>query len=287
MPELPEVEVVRRGLRGGLLGVGASNAASPAGPRVLKVVVRQPQLRWPIDPELRCIEGQRLRGIDRRGKYLLMRFDPGTVIIHLGMSGTLLFHLRAPDLLTHDHVDLVFDHGVLRYNDPRRFGAMVWHPVTDGPLEQHRLLVGLGVEPLESGFAGSLGGELLFEHSRGRKVAIKQFLLAGQAVVGVGNIYCSEALFRAQIRPTTPAGRIALPRYQRLAEEIRLTLSQAIEAGGSSLRDFHAADGAQGYFQMDALVYGRAGQACRRCGATVRLLRQGQRSTFWCKGCQR
>ena len=273
MPELPEVEVVRRGLQHSVLGrtVGAAD-------------VRESRLRWPVPRELpQTLAGRTLRSVERRGKYLLLGFDHGVLIVHLGMSGSLRFLSRPPPPSRHDHVDLPFEHGTLRYHDPRRFGAMLWHDTARGPVLEHPLLAGLGVEPLSSDF----DGEMLYRATRGRRVSIKQALLSGEIVVGVGNIYASESLFRAGIRPGTPAHRVGRERCERLAAAIRATLSDAIARGGSSLRDFVASDGASGYFQLDCYVYGRAGQACRVCGEPVRTLRQAQRSTFYCPRCQR
>ncbi len=272
MPELPEVEVVRRGL-----------ADAVVGRRLQSLAVRQPRLRWPVPAALsERVSSQRLESLSRRGKYLLLEFASGWIIVHLGMSGSLRFlHAAGPPRL-HDHVDLVFEHGTLRYHDPRRFGAVLWHERSDGPIHGHPLLASLGIEPFDERFDGAL----MHAATRGRRVAIKQVLLAGQVVVGVGNIYASESLFRAGIRPTTPAHRVSLARYQKLATAIRETLAAAIARGGSSLRDFVDSDGASGYFQLDALVYGRGGEPCRRCGTPIRVLRQQQRATFWCVGCQ-
>jgi formamidopyrimidine-DNA glycosylase len=273
MPELPEVEIVRRGLQ-----------RTVAGRALRALTVRETRLRWPVDPELAVrLAGRRLLTVDRRGKYLLLDFGSGWLLVHLGMSGTLTFLRESPEPRRHDHVDLVFDHGLLRYHDPRRFGAMLWHDAQQGAVADHPLLAGLGIEPFDPRF----DGRWLHEGSRGRQVAIKQLLLAGGLVVGVGNIYASESLFRAGIRPGTPAARISRPRCDRLAQAIRHTLALAIERGGSSLRDFVSSAGEQGHFQLDALVYGRNGQPCRVCGEPVRLLRQQGRSTFWCRRCQR
>ncbi len=273
MPELPEVEVVRRGLSGAVAG------------RVLRrLEVREPRLRWPVPSTLPAqVEGQRLQGLERRGKYLLLEFAPGWMIVHLGMSGSLTFSASPGAPRRHDHVDLHFEHGVLRYHDPRRFGAMLWHAREAGPVHAHPLLAGLGVEPFDARF----DGDWLHRATRGRRVAIKSLLLAGQVVVGVGNIYASESLFRAGIRPTTSAHRISRERYARLAREIRDTLAESIAAGGSTLRDFVSSDGRSGYFQRDALVYGRAGEPCRQCGAPIRTAHHQQRATYWCATCQR
>jgi formamidopyrimidine-DNA glycosylase len=276
LPELPEVEVVRLGLTPHLVGQV-----------VQQVAISQRQLRWLIPSffEQRC-QAHRIEAVSRRGKYLLLHFTHGHVLVHLGMSGSLTWIPRSAILKTpmrpHDHVKISFALGELRYYDPRRFGAWVWHDNSDGPVLDHPLLARLGVEPLESVWDGSL----LYAKTRGKSAAIKQVLLAGQIVVGVGNIYASEALFRAQIRPTVAAGRISLPRYQRLAQAIKDTLSQAVTHGGSTLRDFVNASGASGYFQISHAVYDRGGLPCQRCSGAIRTIRQGQRSTFYCPQCQ-
>ncbi len=272
MPELPEVEVVRRGLQSSVLGQPVQG-----------VCLRAPSLRWPtpdgLDQKLR---GQPLQAVERRGKYLLLRFAPGCLIVHLGMSGTLRFLAQPRPPERHDHFDLQFPHGLLRLRDPRRFGALLWHPAEDGDPVGHPLLARLGVEP----FSDVFDGALLHRATRGRRLPIKQLLLGGTVVVGVGNIYASESLFRAGILPTTACGRIGLERYVRLAQAIRDTLAEAIGRGGSSLRDFIGSDGESGYFQLDCFVYGRAGQPCRRCGTPVRMRTQQQRATYWCPACQ-
>lgn len=280
MPELPEVEVTRRGL-----------APYLDAQYVTGVVLRRSGLRWPFPDNLAGIlQGRQIESSGRRGKYLLLHFAHGVLILHLGMSG----HLRLlPPGLTpekHDHVDILIsssaDGGVervLRFTDPRRFGALLWHAHQDGPWQEHELLRELGVEPLEPGF----DGKLLYERSRTRSAAIKTVLLAGDIVVGVGNIYCAESLFQARINPQTPAKRIGLARYQRLAQAIRQILAAAIEKGGSSLKDFVQVNGQSGYFQQDYFVYARTGLPCRVCGHPVRQIQQGQRSTFYCAHCQR
>ncbi len=272
MPELPEVEVVRRGL------------APHVAERIVRAArVRAPMLRWPVPADLDGrLAGQRCTGVQRRGKYLLFDFPAGVLIVHLGMTGTLRFLPDAPPPAVHDHVDVVFGHGTMRYRDPRRFGAVLWHDRGDGPVAAHPLLAKLGVEP----FSDRFDGALMHAATRGRRVAIKQMLLAGSVVVGVGNIYASETLFRAGIRPSTPAGRIGRARYDALAAEIRATLAEAIERGGSTLRDFVGSDGASGYFQLDCFVYDRAGQPCRVCATPIRMRHDQQRSTFWCPRCQ-
>lgn len=277
MPELPEVEVTRLGV-----------APHLEGRLVDSVLLRRSGLRWPFPPALQeLLAGQRILHTGRRGKYLLLHFSHGTLIIHLGMSG----HLRVLPLGTepkkHDHFDLVVGGGaarqVLRMNDPRRFGAVLWHSNNDGELGQHVLLRGLGVEPLEPGFSGAT----LFLASRRRSAPVKQFLLAGDVVVGVGNIYACESLFRAGINPKTAAGRISRGRYDKLARAIREILAEAIVQGGSTLRDFIAVNGQSGYFQQTYFVYDRAGVPCRNCSAPVRQIKQGQRSTFYCVNCQK
>jgi formamidopyrimidine-DNA glycosylase len=277
MPELPEVEVTRLGV-----------APHLEGRLVEGVLLRRDGLRWPFPPALpELLAGQRILHTGRRGKYLLIHFAHGTLIIHLGMSG----HLRVLPLGTepkkHDHFDLIVEGAagkqVLRLHDPRRFGAVLWHANDDGELDQHLLLRGLGVEPLEAGFSGAL----LFRASRKRSAPVKQFLLAGDVVVGVGNIYACESLFRAGINPKTGAGRISRGRYDKLAVAIREILAEAIAQGGSTLRDFIAVNGQSGYFQQTYFVYDREGVPCRNCGAPVRRIVQGQRSTFYCVNCQK
>jgi formamidopyrimidine-DNA glycosylase len=273
MPELPEVEVVRLGI-------------SPyvTDNIVRHAVVRRPNLRWPIPADLTTLmAGQRVLGTARRSKYLMLEFEPGWLMVHLGMSGVLQWLPLAHPLRTHDHVDIVFDEGLLRLNDPRRFGAVLWHSKANGDVAQHALMVNLGIEPFDPAFSG----EHMFRLSRGRNVAIKQLLLAGNLVVGVGNIYASESLFKAGIDPRRAAGKVSKARYQRLAEVIRQTLADAIEAGGSTLRDFRGASGDAGYFQTNHLVYDKAGLPCVQCATPIVQLVQGQRSTYYCKVCQK
>lgn len=277
MPELPEVEVTRRGV-----------APHIEGRAVRDVVLRREGLRWPFPACLPEVLADRtVVTTGRRGKYLLVEFEHGTLIIHLGMSG----HLRVlppgvpPE--KHDHFDLVVEGAegrqVLRMTDPRRFGAVLWHPKDDGDVDAHLLLRGLGVEPLGPDFTG----ELLYRQTRGRSAAIKQVLLAGDIVVGVGNIYCSESLFRAGINPKTPAGRIGRARYDKLAQAIREVLAEAIVQGGSTLRDFISVNGQSGYFQQSYFVYDRTDVPCRVCATPIRQIKQGQRSTFYCIKCQK
>ncbi len=275
MPELPEVEVTRRGIE-----------PFVAGQRVKRVDVRTAMLRWPVPENLAAaLESREVLRVERRGKYLLFEVDTGWFIVHLGMTGTLrvLPGATAPAAAKHDHIDWIFEACVLRFRDPRRFGAVLWHPREHGDIHEHHLLTSLGVEPFSPAFTPAL----LYRRTRGRTVSVKQALLAGDIVVGVGNIYASESLFRAGIRPTTAAGRVSLPRYERLAEAVRATLADAIERGGSTLRDFVGSNGESGYFQLDCFVYDRAGEPCRVCGTPIRQIVQGQRSTYFCPNCQR
>ena len=274
MPELPEVEVCRRGLQPEL-----------AGERILGAVVRSPRLRLPLPATLGdTLAGQRVVAVRRRGKYLLLDcrggIEDGCLIIHLGMSGSLRFVANDKTPEKHDHVDILFARQTLRLSDPRRFGVVLWHALGEAP---HPLLAVLGIEPLTDEFsAGWLKQELA-----GLSAAIKPTLMDSHRVVGIGNIYASESLFRAGIDPRTPAGRISLKRLERLVPAIKTTLAAAIDAGGSSLRDFIRSDGSSGYCQQRYFVYGRGGEPCRVCGRPIRELRQGQRATFFCAGCQR
>ncbi|MCS6945174.1 MAG: bifunctional DNA-formamidopyrimidine glycosylase/DNA-(apurinic or apyrimidinic site) lyase [Sutterellaceae bacterium] len=278
MPELPEVEVTRRALAPYLEGLS-----------LRAVHVRQRRLRWPVPAGLTgLLAGQPLLQLQRRGKYLLWQFAPGTLISHLGMSGSWRLHLHQPPPPgKHDHVDLEFAaHDgvrVARLTDPRRFGALLWHPRQRGAVERHALLAALGVEPFDPRFDAAY----LQARLRDRRAPIKHVLLAGDVVVGVGNIYASECLFRAGIDPRTPAHRLGPQRCARLVAALRAVLAEAIEAGGSTLRDFIGADGGAGYFMLKAQVYGRAGWPCCVCGARIRRIVQGQRATYFCPRCQR
>jgi formamidopyrimidine-DNA glycosylase len=273
MPELPEVEVTRRGV-----------APHLENRIVTDVVTRHSGLRWPFPPGLaRLLAGRTIRETGRRGKYLLIHFDHGTLIVHLGMSGHLRILPPSTPPQKHDHFELLIGDRMLRMTDPRRFGAVLWHGAEDGALDEHLLLRGLGVEPLEEKFSA----QWMYRQTRKRNAAIKQVLLSGDIVVGVGNIYASESLFKAAINPKTPAHRISLARYEKLVQAIRETLAAAIEQGGSTLRDFVAVNGQSGYFQQNYFVYDRPGLPCRICGAAVRQIRQGQRSTFYCVNCQK
>lgn len=248
------------------------------------VVLRHAGLRWPFPPKLaQTLAGRKVQRTGRRGKYLLLHFEHGILIIHLGMSGHLRILPARAAAQKHDHFDLVLGEQALRLTDPRRFGAVLWHAHEQGPIETHALLQHLGVEPLEPEFCA----ELLHRETRSRSVSIKQVLLAGDIVVGVGNIYASESLFKARIHPGTASKRISLVRYTLLVAAIRETLAAAIEQGGSSLRDFVQVNGQSGYFQQHYFVYSRSGEPCRICGRPIRQLRQGQRSTFYCANCQK
>jgi formamidopyrimidine-DNA glycosylase len=270
MPELPEVEVTR-----------LSFADRIAGAAVKEVRLGKP-LRWPLGCEAGRLEGQTVVRVSRRGKYLLIHLTDGVLLLHLGMSGSLRFAEQLPAPGVHDHFELVTSRGVLRLHDPRRFGAVVFARDLEDA-SAHKLLGRLGVEPLEAGF-----DPLAFHQAlKLRRASIKQVLLAGDIVVGVGNIYASEALFRAGIRPSLRADRLSKPRALRLHGAIVSVLQRALAMGGSTLRDFSSAEGQSGYFQMDAMVYGREGQACRVCASTIRAMRQGQRSTFFCPQCQK
>lgn len=269
MPELPEVEVTCRGL-----------APLIEGRTISGVTVREPRLRWPVPRIVSSLVGRKVRGIRRRAKYLLLDCGDGHLIMHLGMSGSLRVTPPGTPAGKHDHFDLAFGDRVLRLRDPRRFGAVLW---TDAPLDGHPLLAHLGIEPLSRAF----DGKRLYAMTRAHRAPIKLFLMDARRIVGVGNIYASESLFRAGIDPRTPARRLSAERCERLAAAIKHTLRRAIRAGGSSLRDFVGADGREGYFQNRSQVYDREGEACRLCGTPVRRLVQGQRSTFFCPGCQR
>lgn len=270
MPELPEVETTRRGI-----------APLLSGQRIRQVTVRQRRLRWPIPRSLdQHLPGARILDVGRRAKYLLIHTDAGTVLVHLGMSGSLRVVPDGEPFQTHDRFALTLANGrSLRLRDPRRFGAVLWAGARP---ESHKLLQGLGPEPLEPDFTG----ELLYQRSRGRKRAIREFLLDGRIVAGIGNIYANEALFLAGIRPARAAGRISRAKYAALEQIIREVLTRAINAGGTTLRDFQQADGRPGYFQQTLNVYGREGLPCPQCGRKIRRLAQSGRSAFFCTNCQ-
>jgi formamidopyrimidine-DNA glycosylase len=271
MPELPEVETTLRGIAPHLLGE-----------TVQKIIIRQPKLRWPIPDELpMLLQGKTIRALQRRAKYLLLNFDHGTLILHLGMSGNLRILSSDVPPEKHDHFDLILESGkLLRLRDPRRFGAVLWHV---GELATHPLLAKLGPEPLLDDF----DGDALYRVTRSRSAAIKLVIMDNQVVVGVGNIYANESLFRAGIKPQASAKSLSKIRCARLVAEIRDTLRESIELGGSSLRDYVDSDGKQGYFQQNYWVYGRTGLPCRRCGKAIQLIRQGQRASFYCAHCQK
>jgi formamidopyrimidine-DNA glycosylase len=272
MPELPEVETVRRGVTPHVVGRA-----------IRQIVVRESRLRWPVAADLAArARGQRILATDRRGKYLLLLLDGGDrLLIHLGMSGRLYVLDREHPLLKHDHVDIELDdERLLRFHDPRRFGAvLLW----EAGSAEHPLLAGMGPEP----FSEAFDGDYLHALARGRRAPVKSFVMDGRVVVGAGNIYAAEALFRAGIRPTREAGAVSLPRYRVLAQKIRDVLGEAITQGGTTLRDFAGADGASGYFQQDLYVYGRESLPCRVCSTAISRLVIGQRSSFFCPKCQR
>ncbi len=270
MPELPEVETTRRGL---------SPLAS--GKTIESVIVRQPQLRWPIPRIIAELHNAQILSITRRAKWLIWTLDQGHLLWHLGMSGSFRAWTSAPAPTPHDHVDIQLRDGhLLRYTDPRRFGALLW---SQSDPRTHPRLRSLGPEP----FADAFNGDYLHQLSRGRRAPVKSFIMDGRVVVGVGNIYACESLFGAHIHPGRSAGRISRERYRRLADEIVRVLSDAIELGGTSLRDFTVGDGTPGYFGQKLQVYGREGQPCVTCGTSIRRIIIGQRSTFFCPRCQR
>jgi len=271
MPELPEVETTLRGLAPHLLGQ-----------RIVGVEIRHPHLRWPIPKNLpKLLRGLTIHSISRRAKYLLVECGSGTLILHLGMSGSLRILPVAAAIEKHDHFDLLLGNGLLmRLRDPRRFGAVLW---CEGDPAQHSLLVKLGPEPLQENF----DADHLYRATRHRSAAIKLVIMDSHVVVGVGNIYANEALFRAGIRPQLPASKLSKPRCTRLVQTIRETLTEAIELGGSSLRNFVNSDGKPGYFQQHYWVYGRANEPCHACGASIKQIKQGQRSSFYCPVCQK
>ncbi len=271
MPELPEVETTRRGIE----------------PLVVDKVIDQVRiynasLRWPVPQELTTLlPGQKVAAVGRRSKYLLFAFSQGTLIIHLGMTGHLRVDKLASEKRKHDHVEIIFTDGTaLRYNDPRRFGSILW---TTADPQQHVRLVALGPEPFDKAFNATY----LYALSRQRKVAVKPFLMDAQVVVGVGNIYASEALYRAGISPLRPAGKVSKVAYQALVQSVIMILNEAISAGGTTIRDFSNSEGKPGYFSQELRVYGRTGQQCKACNTPIKQVRLGQRSTFYCPGCQK
>ena len=269
MPELPEVEVTRRGI-----------APRIVGRPIAAVAVRERRLRWRIPAAVHGVAGRVVRSVRRRGKYLLLDCGGGHLILHLGMSGSLRLVAEGTPPGKHDHFDLAFGDRLLRLRDPRRFGAVLW---TEAPPERHRLIRHLGVEPLSR----ALDAERLHALTRAHRTSIKQFLMDGRRIVGVGNIYASESLFRAGIDPRQRANRVTRQKGEKLVAAIKHTLRAAIRAGGSSLRDYVQSDGAAGCFQMRYFVYDREGKGCRRCGGAIRRIVQGQRATYYCPRCQR
>jgi formamidopyrimidine-DNA glycosylase len=270
MPELPEVEITKRGIEPHTLGH-----------KVLSVVTRAKKLRWPIPTQLnKKLTNQVFTSVSRRAKYLLLHTEPGTLIIHLGMSGSLRITTPEVPAQKHDHVDIVFSKHILRLRDPRRFGAVLW--TSKDPLT-HKLLASLGLEPLHDEFTA----EHLYQVSRNRRISVKEFIMNSHVVVGVGNIYATEALFASKIHPLRAAGKISLPRYKLLVAAIKDILAQAIQRGGTTLRDFTREDGKPGYFQQELRVYGRAKQPCVVCSHSLLSTKQGQRTTTYCTQCQR
>jgi len=270
MPELPEVETTCGGIRPHLVGK-----------KIKRLRVLQPKLRWPVPAELQQIEGQFVRSVQRRGKYILLQTKVGCAILHLGMSGSLRVVKQSLPLEKHDHVEFGLANGeALRLRDPRRFGSVLW---SVEPLEQHWLLSKLGPEPLSEAF----DVDYLHQRAKGRRVAVKNFIMNSQVVVGVGNIYASEALFMSGILPSTAAGKISKARFERLLLAIKQVLTAAIEQGGTTLKDFVQADGKPGYFQQSLSVYGRKNEPCLVCQKPVQQIVLGQRSTYFCSTCQR
>jgi formamidopyrimidine-DNA glycosylase len=271
MPELPEVETTRRGL-----------ATLVTGKKIRRVLVRERRLRWPIPDELsQYLVGRTVRAVRRRAKYLLIDTSNGTLIIHLGMSGSIRHVAPNTPVRKHDHVDIELDDEIcLRYHDPRRFGSMHWTSVS---ADEHFLLCSLGPEPLGPDFTP----DYLYGRSRNRKIAVKNFLMDAHVVVGVGNIYASEALYLSGLSPVRAAGQVSLARYAKLVDSVQQTLKRAIKAGGTTLRDFVSGDGQPGYFGQQLFVYGKAGERCSKCGSEIRVRTIGQRSSYYCPVCQR
>lgn len=271
MPELPEVETTRRGIEPLVINKSVGH-----------VHIYNASLRWPVPGELvDALPGHKISSVDRRSKYLLFNFDHGTLIVHLGMTGHLRVDAYTAERRKHDHVEIAFKDGSsLRYNDSRRFGAMLW---TESDPYKHVRLTGLGPEPFNSAFNAAY----LYKLSRGRSIAVKPFLMDAHVVVGVGNIYASEALFRAGISPACPAGRATKAAYGRLVQSVREILDAAISAGGTTIRNFSDSQGRPGYFAQELCVYGRAGQACAFCGVLIEQIKLGQRSTYYCPSCQK
>lgn len=271
MPELPEVEIISRGVRPFIVGK-----------KVLRTLLRSTRLRWtPSVEELSQLKGQQVLGVERRGKYLIVRFSRNGLVFHMGMTGTLRCLSSVQPPAKHDHFDMLFDDGsCLRFRDPRKFGGMV---LFRGDPHDNLFFAGIGPEP----FTAQMDGSYLYSASRGKRVAVKNFIMDQRVLAGVGNIYANEALFLSGIHPTRAAGRVAEKRYEVLAANIRRVLNRAIEAGGTSFRDFHDQEGRPGYFTVQLNVYGKEGRACPRCGQRISVMKVGQRSTFYCPKCQR
>ncbi|MDM8568513.1 bifunctional DNA-formamidopyrimidine glycosylase/DNA-(apurinic or apyrimidinic site) lyase [Thiotrichales bacterium HSG1] len=271
MPELPEVETIKRGI-----------ASHLEGQIIKSVLVRETRLRWQVTDKINIIlPKQTVISVKRRAKYLLFECDKGHILIHLGMSGNLQILPSNTELKKHDHVDIIFSNGqCLRYNDPRRFGCILW---TEAPVFEHKLLANLGPEPLEKTF----NGKYLYDRAKKRQVAIKNFIMDSKIVVGVGNIYANEALFTARISPERAAGKVSLNEYKRLADIIKKTLQVAIKMGGTTLRNFTDSAGNPGYFKQTLQIYGKGGEICSQCGTIIHTKKIGQRMTYYCPICQR
>ena len=271
MPELPEVETTLRGIKSHIIHQ-----------KIVDIVIRHPHLRWPIPPQLKAeLLHQTVQRLYRRGKYILFEFKSGTLILHLGMSGRLRILSAKEPPQKHDHIDICFDNKkTLRFTDPRRFGALLW---TRESIDEHPLLKDIGREPLTATF----NGQYLYEHARGRKSAVKTYIMDSKIVAGVGNIYATEALFEARLHPLKAAGNITLAQYEKLADAIKIILKKAIKKGGTTLKDFMKSDGSPGYFSIELKAYGHAGEPCPRCQTALKLTRIGQRSTVFCPKCQR
>lgn len=274
MPELPEVETTRRGIE-------------PAcrGQTITAVTVRQRSLRWPVTEGVEAqLTGTTIQQVERRAKYLLLKTERGTLMIHLGMTGSLRVLEEPPPPGKHDHIDLQLSNGILlRFRDPRRFGAFLW---TSEPIDQHPLLNALGIEPVGETTIEAISDHL-YQNSRGRKTAIKSFIMDQKVITGVGNIYACESLFLSGIHPKRGAGRISQQRYQQLASTIQSTLNKSIQQGGTTLQDFRNSEGRPGYFQQQLLVYGHEGEPCQSCSTPIKRITQSQRSTWYCPHCQR
>ncbi len=271
MPELPEVETTVTGIKPLI-----------SGQKITNIVIREHRLRWPIPADLpQILQEQTVMSVTRRAKYILIKFHHGTLLVHLGMSGSLRFLDKDFEVAKHDHVDIIFNNvNCLRFRDPRRFGAIVW---TNDEVNQHKLIAHLGPEPLLDDF----NVDYVFHRSRNRTISIKQFIMDSKIVVGVGNIYASESLFLAGIHPTRATGRISKARYQKLCNAIKEVLSLAIAQGGTTLKDFRNSDGKPGYFKQELQVYDRTGQACKKCSQTIKHITQNNRSSYFCSRCQR